>query len=174
MNHSSLPKSMAFLVLTGLIAAGGATRAGDLAGLARSDGQRHDRREELAPEVGRQKTGEGVLWKAPLKGTTGHSSPIVWGDRVIITTAVQLTRQQEEAKQIPDHHLACYQAANGKLLWQTRVAHGPHQEGYNIYAVPTPLTDGKAVYSWFGSAVMAAVDVQGKLLWRKSAAASTH
>ena len=38
--------------------------------------------------------------------------------------------------------------------------------GYTIYASPTPATDGKAVYCWFGSAVVAAVDFEGKLLWR--------
>ena len=47
------------------------------------------------------KTGEGVLWKAPLKGatlaTTGHSSPVVWGDRVFLTMADKQTRAQEEA-----------------------------------------------------------------------------
>jgi outer membrane protein assembly factor BamB len=158
---------MAFMVLTGLIAASGAeSRAGDWPGWRGPTGSGTTGEKNL-PLKWDGKTGEGVLWKAPLKGTTGHSSPIVWGDRVFITTAVQQTRQEEEAKAIPDHHFACYQAADGKLLWQTRVAHGPHQEGYNIYAVPTPVTDGNVVYSWFGSAVMAAVDVQGKLLWRK-------
>jgi outer membrane protein assembly factor BamB len=112
------------------------------------------------------KSGEGVVWKAALKNSTGHSCPIVWGDRVFITTADKLTRQQEEAKQIPDHYFACYQANDGKLLWQTRIPHGPFPEGYNIYAVPTPVTDGKAVYCWFGSSVIAAVDFEGKLLWR--------
>ncbi|HUT36787.1 MAG TPA: PQQ-binding-like beta-propeller repeat protein [Planctomycetota bacterium] len=112
------------------------------------------------------KTGEGILWKAPLKGTTGHSSPIVWGDRVFITTAAKQNREQEEKKEVPEHHLACYQASDGKLLWRTQIPQGKEPAGYAIYAVPTPVTDGKTVYCWFGSAVIAAVDFDGKLLWR--------
>lgn len=112
------------------------------------------------------KTGEGVLWKASLEGTTGHSSPIVWGERVFITTAAKQTGEQEQAKEVPEHHLACYQVASGKLVWRTRIPQGKEPMGYAIYAVPTPVTDGKVVYAWFGSAVIAAVDVNGKLLWR--------
>jgi outer membrane protein assembly factor BamB len=112
------------------------------------------------------KTGENVLWKVSLKGTTGHSSPIVWGDRVFITTAAKQTRQQEEAKEVPEHHLACYRVTDGQLLWRTLIPPGKEVAGYAIYASPTPVTDGKAVYVWFGSAVVAAVDFDGKLLWR--------
>lgn len=112
------------------------------------------------------KTGENVLWKVSLKGTTGHSSPIVWGDRVFVTTAAKQTREEEERKEVPEHHLLCFQAADGMELWRTRIPQGKEPMGYAIYAVPTPVTDGKAVYAWFGSAVVAAVDFDGKLLWR--------
>ncbi len=112
------------------------------------------------------KTGDNVLWKAPLAGTTGHSSPIVWGDRVFLTTSDKQTREQEASKEIPQHHIECYQAADGKLLWRTLIPPGQEVAGYSIYASPTPATDGKAVYAWFGSAVVAAVDFDGKLLWR--------
>ena len=112
------------------------------------------------------KTGEGVAWKTPLGGS-GHSSPIVWGDRVFVTTVARQTPEQEKAKEIPDHHFACCQVGDGKLLWKTRIAPGPFHAYMGAYAAPTPVTDGKAVYSWFGSAVAAAVDVDGKLLWRR-------
>jgi len=113
------------------------------------------------------KTGENILWKAPLPKTTGHSGPIVWQDRVFISTAVKQTSEQEKAKEVPEHHLLCFQASDGKLLWTTPVAPGKNVAGYAIYAVPTPVTDGKAVYCWFGSAVLVAVDFDGRLLWRK-------
>lgn len=113
------------------------------------------------------KTGEGILWKAPLKGTTGHSSPIVWNDRVLLTSAAAQTREQEEKKEVPEHYLACYQANDGKLLWRATIPQGKEVVGYSIYATPTPLTDGQAVYCWFGSAVLAAVDFDGKILWRQ-------
>ncbi len=116
------------------------------------------------------KSGEGMAWKVSLSGATGltggHSSPIVWGDRVFITSAVRMTLEQDKKKEIPEHYFACYQARDGKLLWRTPVAHGPFPAYMSAYVAPTPVTDGKAVYSWFGSAVMAAVDLDGKLLWR--------
>lgn len=112
------------------------------------------------------KSGEGITWEAALGGNTGHSSPIVWGDRVFITTADKQTAEQERKKEIPDHQFDCYQASDGKLLWQCRVAHGPFPAYMSVYAAPTPVTDGKSVFCWFGSAVVAAVDFDGKLLWR--------
>ena len=166
MKRNALLRSVLFSVVA-LIAAGGAQGlAGDWPGWRGPTGSGTSEEKDLTLKWD-GKTGEGVVWKASLAGTTGHSSPIVWGDRVFITTAVKQTREQDAAKQIPDHHFVCYQASDGKLLWRTRVAHGPHQEGYDIYAVPTPATDGKVVFAWFGSAVMAAVDFDGKLLWRK-------
>jgi len=116
------------------------------------------------------KTGENILWKVSLAGTTGHSSPIVWGDRVFVTTAAKQTSEEEERKDVPDHHLVCYRAADGGLLWRTFIPPGKQPAGYAIYAVPTPVTDGQRVYAWFGSAVMAAVDFDGKIAWRKQRA----
>lgn len=124
------------------------------------------------------KTGEGVVWKVALVGTpsdpkaatTGHSSPIVWGGRVFVTTAAKQNREQEENKEVPEHFLLCCQAADGKELWRTQIPQGKEPMGYAIYAVPTPVTDGQAVYAWFGSGVIAAVDFDGKLLWRQERA----
>lgn len=113
------------------------------------------------------KTGESVLWKQSLKGTTGYASPIVFGDRLFLTTAAKQTNEQEKAKEIPEHDISCYQISDGKLLWKTSIAPGKESAGYAIYAVPTPVTDGRAIYAWFGSAVIAAVDFDGKLLWRQ-------
>lgn len=112
------------------------------------------------------KTKQNVLWKAEFPKTTGHSSPIVWGDRVFVTTAARQTQAEEKEKQIPDHHLRCFSAADGKELWATSIPPGKESMGHAIYASPTPCTDGKAVYVWFGSAVLAAVDFDGKILWR--------
>ena len=112
------------------------------------------------------KNGENVVWKVSLKGTTGHSSPIVWGDKVFITTSDRQTHEQEKNKEVPEHHIECYAVADGKLLWRTLIPPGKELAGHSIYASPTPATDGQRVYAWFGSAVIAAVDYDGKLLWR--------
>jgi len=115
---------------------------------------------------------ENVLWKGPLNGT-GHASPIVWGDAVFVCTAKWPGDGAPKAGVIPDHHVACYRVADGKLLWDTVVPPGPwlrkdpDTRPGGGYAAPTPVTDGKLVYCVFGSSVIAALDFQGKLVWRK-------
>lgn len=108
---------------------------------------------------------ENLLWKSPVGGV-GNSSPIVWGDRIFITATKKQSNQESDAKIIPEHYVICYQLADGKELWRTLVPPGQLPMGYAIYAVPTPVTDGKLVYCWFGSAVIAAVDFDGKIVWR--------
>ena len=69
--------------------------------------------------------------------------------------------------------MLCYEARDGKLLWDTKVPPGPMRPGDirglggEGFAGPTPVTDGKLVYCVFGSAVLAALDYQGKIVWRK-------
>ncbi len=110
-------------------------------------------------------TRENLLWKAPLGGI-GNSSPIVWGDRVFVTVSKRQTNQEQDAKIIPEHWVSCFQVADGKELWRTPVPAGHYPRGYGIYAVPTPVTDGQRVYCWFSSGVMAALDFEGKIVWR--------
>lgn len=106
------------------------------------------------------KTGENVLWRAPLpKGDTPYSSPVVRGERVFVTVAINKGRE---------HHVLCFNAADGKPLWDTIVPPGP----WNLtdvrggYGAPTPVADDDHVYVLFGSAVLAAIDVDGKITWR--------
>jgi outer membrane protein assembly factor BamB len=114
-------------------------------------------------------TKENLLWKAPLGGI-GNSSPIVWGDRVFVTISRKQTNKEQDDKIIPEHWVACFQAADGKELWRTSVPPGHYPRGYGIYAVPTPVTDGRQVYCWFSSGVLAALDFEGKILWRNEVA----
>ena len=117
---------------------------------------------------------KNVLWKAPLKGN-GQSSPIVWGDKVFVCTVdwpANVAENQRGEVQ-PQQHVACYQASDGKLLWDTLIPPGPWKKNdfrngpSGGYASATPVTDGERVYVAFGSSVMAAVDMQGKILWRR-------
>jgi outer membrane protein assembly factor BamB len=121
------------------------------------------------------KTGQNVLWKVALPGTEAkadfdfnQSSPIVWGDRVFVTTVSWppgVTR-----KEFPEHHVTCYRAGDGKQLWDTPVPHGPwllNDFRGGGYGAPTPATDGERVYVLFGSAVFAALDLDGHIVWRK-------
>lgn len=115
---------------------------------------------------------QNVLWKAPLRGE-GHASPIVWEDRVFISTVLWPAEVKDRKKTIPEHHLLSYTAKDGTLLWDTLVPPGPWmRDDFRSgpgggYAAPTPATDGRLVYTVYGSAVIAAVDFGGRIAWRK-------
>src|SRR5262249_11416537 len=102
---------------------------------------------------------KGILWKRALPGR-GNSSPIVWEDRVFVHTATNTERS-----------LVCFDAANGKTLWQRSVKGAvgkTHQ--LNTMASSTPATDGEVVVNvfWDGKGVaLAAFDMGGKPLWSK-------
>ncbi len=119
-------------------------------------------------------TNENVLWKAPLPGTVAkakldfnQSSPIIWKDRIFII-AVYWPEGVAQTD-YPEHHVACYSTVDGKLLWDVRVPPGPWllKDLRGGYSAPTPCTDGQRVYALFGSSELAALDFDGRLLWRK-------
>ncbi|MBN2475139.1 MAG: PQQ-like beta-propeller repeat protein [Pirellulales bacterium] len=113
-----------------------------------------------------------VAWKTPLVGQ-GHASPIVWGDRVFVCTARWPESVARREEVIPEHHVLCYAAGDGRLLWDRQVPSGPwlrtdfRSGPGGGYACPTPTTDGRLVYCAFGSSVIAALDFQGKIAWRQ-------
>ena len=106
------------------------------------------------------KTGEGIAWRVALpKSDNAWSSPIVVGGRVIVTCV------QNEP---PKHLVLCFDAATGTQLWDTAVPPGPWilKDLRGGYGAPTPCSDGTRVFVVFGSAVVAALDLDGKLVWR--------
>jgi outer membrane protein assembly factor BamB len=117
---------------------------------------------------------KNVLWKSPLKGN-GHSSPIIWGNTVFVTTVswADTVEKDKRGDVMPDHHVLCYQLSDGKLLWDKLVQPGPWKRNdfrsgpSGGYACPTPATDGKLLYVAFGSSVLAAMDFDGNIVWRK-------
>jgi outer membrane protein assembly factor BamB len=120
------------------------------------------------------KKNENILWKVPLPGGEGkngldrnQSSPIVARGKVFVT--VSYWPGKADAKEYPEHHVACYRATDGKLLWDEQVPHGPWRldDLRGGYTAPTPATDGERVYVLFGSSVLAALDYDGKIVWRK-------
>jgi outer membrane protein assembly factor BamB len=103
---------------------------------------------------------ESVVWKTPIPGD-GHSSPIVLGKRIFVSTA--LTDTQERV-------LLCVDRDSGKELWRrtvvTSALERKHRE--NSYASSTPATDGEKVYITFldgADAVVAAYDLDGQQQW---------
>jgi outer membrane protein assembly factor BamB len=122
-----------------------------------------------------------VKWKTPIPGLA-HSSPVVWGDRVFVTTAVsgdpksefapRMEMALEPAKDATAHHwrVYCLDKNTGKILWE-RTAHtgAPKTKRHptGSHASATPATDGKHVVAFFGSEGLYAYDVDGKLLWKQ-------
>ena len=85
-------------------------------------------------------TAKDYKWQVELPGI-GHSSPIVWEDRVIVTSAVNKGEKR---------FIECYHADTGKPVWSKELGGATHpKHGLNSFASSTPVTDGKMVYvSW--------------------------
>lgn len=125
------------------------------------------------------KTGENILWKIPIPGLA-HSSPIVWGNTVFVTSAVSsdpkasfrpgLYGDGDASKDRSDHRWMIYaiDKRTGKTLWERVAYQGTPIDKRHIkatYANATPATDGRIVVAWFGSQGIHAFDVKGKRLW---------
>jgi outer membrane protein assembly factor BamB len=111
-----------------------------------------------------------VAWKTPIQGLA-ISSPIVWGDRVYVTTAVPLARPQ--GRDFRTRHvwkLLSVDRVSGKVIWELTAHEGvPYMQRheYSSYANATPATDGQHIVALFGTEALACYDTSGKLLWKK-------
>jgi len=111
--------------------------------------------------VDRWSATENVIWKTALPGS-GNSSPIVWGDRIIVTTA------RGDGSQLS---VNAYARSDGRLLWETFVPVVAHDSPNpkNGFASATPATDGQRVYASFGRSGLVALNLSdGKLLWHRA------
>jgi outer membrane protein assembly factor BamB len=107
---------------------------------------------------------ENVRWKVPLQGA-GVSTPVVSGQQVFLTASDGRLNDQL--------HVYCFDRANGKTLWHTRLFGSAQPEGLFApggMAVPTPATDGKYLYALFGTGDLACLDFAGKPVWLRSLA----
>ena len=115
--------------------------------------------------------GKGSIWKIDLPGA--HSSPIIAGDRIILTAVEGGVRKQVAPGRVidPDGKLVtiCLDRKTGKTIWRQEVPR-PRVEVYqptNSPASPSPVTDGKVVYAFFGDFGILAYNVSdGKEKWR--------
>jgi outer membrane protein assembly factor BamB len=128
---------------------------------------------------------KNVPWKTPLPGD-GSSSPIVWRDRVFVTTAVRTNRtvdalppltteppggyKTERPRDYYRFTVLCIDRNNGRVLWDRtateEVPHEGHQPTHG-YASASPTTDGKRLYVSFGSRGIFGYDLDGNLLWKR-------
>ena len=100
---------------------------------------------------------ENVLWRTGLSGR-GNSSPIVWGDYIILTTGRDAGRQL---------FVQAYRRSNGTLRWETEVAPGRPERVHskNSPASATPTTDGKQIFASLGGRGIVSLDFDGNILW---------
>lgn len=125
---------------------------------------------------------ENVRWKAALPGR-GHSTPVVWGDRVFLTAAEPFgERLPPRTSGAPGAHdnlpvtqrhrfvLLCLRRGDGKILWRRDLHEAlPHEGGHRTasLASASPLTDGRHVFAFFGSYGLFCLDLDGKLVWTR-------
>jgi outer membrane protein assembly factor BamB len=122
---------------------------------------------------------KNVRWKVEIPGR-GHSSPIVWGDRVYLTTAVPVG-VTGAAQHAPRGTLAqrgvhrfvvmALDRKTGKTVWERVVREAePHERSHadnGTWASSSPFTDGERLYAYFESFGLYAFDMNGTLLWEK-------
>ncbi len=130
--------------------------------------------------------GKNIAWKVPVPGR-GHSAPVIWNDRVFLTTAIE--GEEVPGAKAPLHtnggqpfvhpdavganrrhtyKVLAYDGQSGKLLWEQTAWEGTpfddrHRRG--SYASPSVATDGRLVYAYFGPEGVYAYDLNGKPAW---------
>ena len=108
--------------------------------------------------------GTNILWKTPVP-SKGFSSPIVWDDKIFLTGA-----------DIDHRKVFCFNRLNGSLLWECTIQSDlvldeemkkKERMTDAAFAAPTPATNGKYVFAFFGTNEMAAVDCEGNQVWSR-------
>ena len=118
---------------------------------------------------------KNLKWKTELPGP-GSSSPIVVGERVLVTcwTGYGVDREDPGDQKNLKRHLICIDRKNGKTIWSKAVDAVLPEDPYrgmftqHGYASHTPVSDGKRVYVFFGKTGVLAFDLDGKKLWQTS------
>ncbi|HVS63822.1 MAG TPA: PQQ-binding-like beta-propeller repeat protein [Thermoanaerobaculia bacterium] len=133
------------------------------------------------PTTWNVETGETVRWKTEVPGL-GHSSPVVWGNRVFLTTAVRAEGEESlkvglygDIQPVADDSPHSFQVlaldlATGKILWTRTAYEGvPEVKRHTkaSHANSTPATDGEHLVVMFGSEGLYCYDLEGELLWSK-------
>jgi outer membrane protein assembly factor BamB len=135
---------------------------------------------QAKPPVEWDKT-KNVRWKTEVPGE-GKSTPVVWGDMVVLTAAVPTSKLAEAAPAPGERRdvlrpegaysfvVAAYNRRDGAIRWRRVVNEllpheGHHQDG--TYASGSVVVDGQRIYAFFGSRGLYALDLQGRVLWEK-------
>ena len=160
----------------------GQSFAQDWPGWRGPDGKGFSEEKKLPAEWGPEKN---IAWKVALPGA-GWSQPIVWGDKIFVTTAETDKQSKPRGGQFdpgfgffggvkpPDvvyrWKVLCLDGATGKVLWQQTAHEGKPRTPIsrnNTYASETPVTDGERLIAYFGNTGLYCYDLSGKFLWSK-------
>lgn len=125
--------------------------------------------------------GTNIRWKTEIPGR-GLSTPVVWGDRVFLTTAIPFGEAlPPKPSTAPGNHdnlpvthrhkfvALAMERTSGKILWQQTLREGlPQEQGHHTASLASnsPVTDGEHVFAFFGSFGLYCLDVSGKLIWK--------
>ena len=138
---------------------------------------------------------KNVAWKVEIPGR-GHSTPVVWGDRIFLTTAVPTGRRAEAppgaagggfgrggfggrrggdggsgAGEEHRFEVMALNRSDGRVVWRqvatTATPHEGYHQMYGSFASNSPTTDGERVYAFFGSRGVYVYDLDGRPLWHK-------
>lgn len=127
-------------------------------------------------------TGENILWQTEIPGL-GHSSPIIWDNKIFVTTAISGSGKDElkvglygdgdavEDESVHEFKLYCLDKNTGKILWDKLVVKcvpAVKRHTKASHADGTPATDGKYIVAFFGSQGLFCYDFDGILLWSQS------
>ena len=126
---------------------------------------------------------ENVRWKIAIPGV-GHATPIIWGDKIFIQTAIEAPAEEKESENdnpfsgffggndAPKYKfdLLAINRSDGSIIWQKTLREiAPHEgtHGDATYASNSPVTDGEYVYAYFGTRGLYCVDMMGNVKWEK-------
>jgi outer membrane protein assembly factor BamB len=127
---------------------------------------------------------KNLKWKTPIPGK-GHATPVVWGNKIILTTSVPTTEKPvasgtaseqdnrmapNRAEYIHEFKVILVNRENGQIIWDKTVARtlpaeGTHELG--SWASNSPITDGERIYAYFGSRGIHCLDFDGNILWQR-------
>lgn len=101
---------------------------------------------------------ENVKWTATLPGPSA-ATPIIWGDHVFVSSTDTRTKTLRAI---------CLDYQTGKELWNHEAGVGFNKDDRSNFASPSPVTDGKLVYFFYGTGDLAAFDFAGKKVWSRN------
>ncbi len=131
---------------------------------------------------------QNIKWKVEIPGL-GSSTPVVWGDRIYLTTAVETDEEgkaparrssgrrrggrggsESSLTKVYDFRVLALSRKDGSVVWSKSVNKAvPHERGHRTatQASASPVTDGKHIYAHFGSRGIHCLDMKGKVIWSK-------